>query len=107
MQPVVVSSTTVSPISAVLLGAVVGGAGSIGRNLHEVQEGRMTLSQAMSRGLVHGAIAGAATTAATLLTANVSDNGALHLATLAITTAGLSYLVATGLDKTLPCAPES
>lgn len=88
-----------APVSAALLGAVIGGANNFGRNMHLVQQGRMTVSQAMAHGLMHGAATSVATTTATLLTANVTDSDALHLAALAITAAGLSYLIAVGMDK--------
>jgi hypothetical protein len=59
----------------------------------------MTVSQALAHGLMHGAATSVATTTATLLTANVADSDALHLAALAVTAAGLSYLIAVGMDK--------
>jgi hypothetical protein len=85
-----------TPVSAALLGAVIGGANAFGRNLYRVQQGEMTISQAMVRGLMHGAATSVATTTAAVLTANVTDSDALHLAALAATTAGLSYLITAG-----------
>ncbi len=107
LQPVNIPPTIRAPISAALLGAVIGSANSFGRNLHEVQRGRMTLPQAITRGVMHGAATSAATSTAILLTANMTDSDALHLAALAVTTAGLSYLIAVGLEKTLPRSGEA
>ena len=98
-RPVNIPPTISAPVSAALLGAVIGGANNFGRNLCHVQNGRMTVYQALARGLMHGASTSVATTTATLLTANVTDSDALHLAALAVTAAGLSYLIEAGLSK--------
>jgi hypothetical protein len=85
-----------APVSSALLGAVIGGANAFGRNMYHVQQGEMTVSQAVVRGLMHGAATSLATTTATLLTASVTDSDALHLTALAATAAGLSYLISAG-----------
>jgi hypothetical protein len=96
-RPGSIPPTISAPVSAALLGAVIGGANAFGRNLHQVQSGRMTLSQALVRGLLHGAATSVATTTAAVLTANVTESDLLRLTALAATTAGLSYLIAAGV----------
>jgi hypothetical protein len=96
LRPANLPPTVSAPVSAALLGAVIGGANAFGRNLYRVQQGEMTVSQAVVRGLMHGAATSLATTTAAVLTANVTESDALHLAALAATTAGLSYLITAG-----------
>mgnify|MGYP000321383160 CR=1 FL=1 len=100
-RPINIPPSVSAPVSAALLGAVIGGANAFGRNMHRVQQGKMTLSQAVVRGLMHGAATSLATTTATLLTANVTDSDALHLTALAATAAGLSYLISAGAHSAL------
>ncbi|WP_319523033.1 hypothetical protein [uncultured Desulfosarcina sp.] len=100
-RPVNIPPSVSAPVSAALLGAVIGGANAFGRNMYHVQQGEMTVSQAVVRGLMHGAATSLATTTATVLTANVTDSDALHLAALAATAAGLSYLISAGAHTAL------
>jgi hypothetical protein len=92
-RPTGIPPTISAPISAAMLGAVIGGANAFGRNLYLVQKGEMSLRQAVVHGLMQGAATSVATTGAALLTANLTDNNALHLTALAATAAGLSYLL--------------
>lgn len=85
-----------APVSAALLGAVIGGANAFGRNLYRVQKGEMNLSQAMGRSLMHGAATSLATTAAAVLAPSITDSDAVHLIALTATAAGLSYLICAG-----------
>lgn len=101
LRPVAIPPTVSAPVSAAILGAVIGGANAFGRNLHRVQQGKMTLPQAMARGLLHGAATSVATTAAAVLTANVTESDLLHLTALAATTAGLSYLISAGVPSSV------
>jgi hypothetical protein len=100
-RPINIPPSVSAPVSAALLGAVIGGANAFGRNMYQVQQGKMTLSQAVVRGLMHGAATSLATTTATLLTANVTDSDALHLTALAATAASLSYLISAGAHTAL------
>ena len=83
-------------VSTALLGAVIGGANALGHNLHQVQRGEMTINQAILRSVAHGAATSLATTTAAALTANLAERDVLHLTALAVTTAGLSYLISVG-----------
>lgn len=96
-RPTTIPPSVSAPVSAAILGAVIGGANAFGRNLYRVRQGKMTLSQAMVRGLLHGAATSVATTTAAVLTANVTESDLLHLTALAATTAGLSYLISAGV----------
>ena len=100
-RPFNIPPTVSEPVTAALVGAVIGGANNFGRNLVQVRQGKMTVSQALGRGVMHGAATSLATTIATLLTADVRQSHALHLTALAITAGGLSYLIEAGLNKTV------
>jgi len=88
-------------ISTALLGAVIGGANALGRNLYRVRKDEISMSQAITRAVLDGAATSAATTAAGFLTAGLTENNALRLAALAASTAGLSYLIAAGFQSIL------
>ena len=98
-RPFNIPSTVSEPLTAALVGAVIGGANNFGRNLVHVRQGKITVSQALGRGVMHGAAASLATTIATLLTADVRQSHALHLSALAITAGGLSYLIEVEVNK--------
>jgi hypothetical protein len=100
-RPVNVPANVSAPVSMALVGAVIAGANALGQNMHRVKQGETSVSQALTRSLMHGAAASLAATTAAVLTANLTDSDVLHLAALAATTAGVSYLISTGVRRTV------
>jgi hypothetical protein len=76
-----------------LWSAVISGANELGRNLHGVRRGEVTVAEALARSLLRGAATSLATTTATALTADLADRHVIRLAALAATTTALSYLI--------------
>lgn len=93
MQPPYGPLTVATIFPAALWAAAIGGANELGRNLHKVQSKEITMAEAIRRSLVRGAATSLATTTASALTSGLRDQSLLHLATLAVTTTGLSYLM--------------
>lgn len=89
-----VTNTVVSQaISAGTFGLIVVGAGTMGANLHRVQDGEMSMGDAVANSLAKGAAGGVAAAGATAAATSFTSGGALGLAvTLAVGT-GISYLL--------------
>lgn len=80
-------------ISAGLLGTVIGGSTAMALDLHRIQEGRMTLSQAFTDSLAKGAGVGVATAAATAVARAVGGGPVLSLAVIIATATGVGYVL--------------
>lgn len=80
-------------LSAGLFGMIVAGTGTMGANLHRVQQGEMSLGEALSESLVRGAAAGVATAAASAAANFLTRGGLLGLGVTLATATGVSYLI--------------
>lgn len=80
-------------LSAGLFGMIVAGTGTMGANLHKVQQGEMSLGEALSESLVRGAAAGVATAAASAAASSFTRGGLLGLGVTLATATGVSYLI--------------
>ncbi|PIE65361.1 MAG: hypothetical protein CSA26_03290 [Desulfobacterales bacterium] len=90
-----VTSSYISPevVSAGMMGLIVVGTGTMGANLHKVQEGKMTIGEAATDSLVKGAAGGVAAASATAASTTLTGGGLMGLGvTLAVAT-GVSYLL--------------
>ncbi|PHR27238.1 MAG: hypothetical protein COA36_09630 [Desulfotalea sp.] len=91
--PVVASNVTSQAYAAGVLGLIVVSTGTLGANLHRVQDGDMSMTDAVANSLAKGAAGGVAAAGATAVAASFTAGGALGLAvTLAVGT-GVSYLL--------------
>lgn len=87
-QPVVANA-----LSAGLLGLIVVGTGTMGVNLHRVQDGEMSMSEALSNSLTRGAAGGAAAAGATAAAATLTSGGLVGLAVTLVAGTGISYML--------------
>lgn len=91
--PVTSNTLSSQTLSAGLFGLIVVGTGTLGANLHRVQDGEMGMGDAVSNSLAKGAVGGVAAAGATAAAKGFTTGGAIGLAvTLAVGT-GVSYLL--------------
>jgi len=89
----VTNNVTSQVISAGVLGLIVVGTGTLGANLHRVQDGGMNMSEAVANSLAKGAAGGAAAAGATAASTSFTTGGALGLAVTVAVGTGISYLL--------------
>jgi len=87
------SVTIPSALAAGLFGLIVVGTGSMGANLHKVNDGDMTMSKALNNSLIKGAAGGVAAAGATAASATLTSGGIAGLTVLLATATGISYLL--------------
>lgn len=78
-------------LSAALLGAAIGSANALGRNLHRVQQNEISMGEACRDSLVHGAAASFITTTATAVCSGISRYPMLRHASFVTAVGVLSY----------------
>ncbi len=88
-QPLISSEV----VAAGVMGVIVAGTGTMGGNLHKIQDGDMTMGEAVTDSLTRGAAGGVAAAAATLATKNLTSGGFAGLAVTLATATGVSYLL--------------
>lgn len=89
-------ATAVHPfhvLASGLFGLVVVGTGTLGASLHKVNQGDMSMSEALSHSLSTGAVGGIATAAATAASSALTRGGLPGLAVTLATATGVSYLL--------------
>ncbi len=80
-------------VAAGIMGVIVAGTGSLGSNLHRVEDGDMTMTEAATNSLVKGAAGGVAAAAATAAAKSLTNGGITGLAVTLATATGVSYLL--------------
>ncbi len=93
--PVAMQQSSVSSevVAAGVMGVIVAGTGTMGANLHKVQDGDMTMGEAVTDSLTCGAAAGVAAATATLATKSLTSGGLTGLMVTLATATGVSYLL--------------
>jgi len=81
-------------VAAGVLGLIVVATGTLGANLHKVQDGDLTVGEAVNNSLVKGAAGGIATASATAASTALTSGGLAGLAITLATATGVSYLLA-------------
>lgn len=89
----VASNATSQALSVGVLGLIVVGTGTLGANLHRVQDGDMSMSEAVTNSLAKGAAGGVAAAGATAASTSFTTGGALGLAVTVAVGTGISYLL--------------
>jgi len=89
----VASNVTSQALSVGVLGLIVVGTGTLGANLHRVQDGDMSMSEAVTNSLAKGAAGGVAAAGATAASTSFTTGGALGLAVTVAVGTGISYLL--------------
>lgn len=80
-------------LAAGMMGLVIVGTGTMGANLHRVQEGDITIGEALNDSMAKGATAGVTAASATVVSKTLTSGGLVGLGvTLAVAT-GVSYLL--------------
>ncbi len=80
-------------VAAGVMGLIVAGTGSLGANLHRVEEGDMSMTDAATNSLIKGAAGGVAAAAATAAAKSLTTGGVAGLAVTLATATGVSYLL--------------
>ncbi|MBM9612832.1 hypothetical protein JWJ90_00870 [Desulfobulbus rhabdoformis] len=80
-------------LAAGLFGMVVVGTGTLGANLHKVNEGEMSMGDALGQSVSKGAVGGLATAAATAASSSLTSGGLFGLAVTVATATGVNYLL--------------
>jgi len=91
--PVQTDVSTSPVIAAGIFGLIVAGTGTMGANLHKVNDGKMTMGEAMGNSLVKGAAGGVAAASATAASATFTSGGIAGLAVTLAAATGVSYLL--------------
>lgn len=86
-------SLTEQVVSAAAFGAIVVATGTMGANLHKVQQGDMGLGQSVNNSLVNGLKGGIAAGSATAAAKTLTAGGAIGLAVTLVAATGVSYLL--------------
>ena len=91
--PVQVNVSTSEITAAGIFGLIVAGTGTMGANLHKVNDGKMTMGEAVGNSLVKGAAGGVAAASATAATSTFTNGGIAGLAVTLAAATGVSYLL--------------
>jgi hypothetical protein len=91
--PVQATVKTSEVLAAGIFGLIVAGTGTMGANLHKVNDGKMTMGEAMGNSLVKGAAGGIAAASATAASTTFTSGGAAGLAVTLAAATGVSYLL--------------
>lgn len=86
----VVTSQT---LAAGMFGLIMVTTSAMGANLHKVQDGGITMGEALSDSLVKGAAGGIAAASATAASASLTNGGIAGLTVILTTATGISYLL--------------
>lgn len=89
-QPSIVSAEVVA---AGVMGLIVAGTGTMGANLHKVEDGDMSMGEAVSNSMVRGAAGGVAAATATAAATTLTAGGLTGLAVTLAAATGVSYLL--------------
>ena len=95
VAPVKASTTMVTSqiLAAGMFGLIVVTTSVMGANLHKVQDGGITMGDALSTSLVKGAAGGIAAASATAASTSLTNGGIAGLAVILTTATGISYLL--------------
>ncbi len=91
--PVQTNVNTSKIVEAGIFGLIVVGTGTMGANLHKVNDGKMTMGEAVGNSLVKGAAGGAAAASGTAASTTFTNGGAAGLAVTLAAAIGVSYLL--------------
>lgn len=91
--PVQTNVNTSQIVDAGIFGLIVAGTGTMGANLHKVNDGQMTMGEAVGNSLVKGAAGGAAAASATAASGTFTNGGVAGLAVTLAAAIGVSYLL--------------
>ena len=91
--PVQATVKTSEVLAAGIFGLIVAGTGTMGANLHKVNDGKMTMGEAMGNSLVKGAAGGIAAASATAASTTFTSGGVAGLAVTVAAATGVSYLL--------------
>lgn len=87
------AAVTSEALAAGMFGLIVVATGTMGANLHKVQDGDMSMSQAVNNSLVKGAAGGIAAASATAASSTLTNGGIAGLAVTLAAATGVSYLL--------------
>ncbi len=90
------TTITSEALAAGMFGLIVVATGTMGANLHKVQNGDMTMSQAVNNSLAKGAAGGVAAASATAASATLTSGGITGLAVTLAAATGVGYLLSNG-----------
>ena len=80
-------------LAAGMFGLIVVGTGTMGANLHKVQDGDMSMSEAVNNSLIKGAAGGIAAASATAASNTLTSGGIAGLAVTLAAATGVTYLL--------------
>ncbi len=92
-QQQLVNPVASQALSVGVLGLIVVSTGTMGANLRKVEEGEMSMGEAVSNSLAKGAAGGIAAATATAASATLTSGGLAGLAVTLATATGVSYLL--------------
>ncbi len=84
---------TSKTVAAGVMGLIVVSTGTMGANLHRVQEGDMTMTEAVNNSLAQGAKGGICAASGTAAAATLSSGGLTGLAVTLAAATGVAYLL--------------
>ena len=84
---------TSQTLAAGMFGLIIVGTGAMGANLHKVNDGDMSMGEALSNSLVKGAAGGIAAASATAASTTLTSGGIAGLAVTLATATGVGYLL--------------
>lgn len=84
---------TTEVLAAGVFGLIVAGTGTMGANLHKVNDGKMTMGDAVGNSLVKGAAGGVAAASATAASTTLTSGGMAGLLVTLAAATGVSYLL--------------
>lgn len=87
------ADVTSQALAAGMFGLIVVATGTMGANLHKVQDGDMTMGEALNKSLVKGAAGGIAAASATAASSTLTGGGIAGLVVTLAAATGVSYLL--------------
>ncbi len=87
------STVSQQAFAAGVFGLIVVGTGALGTNIHRVQDGEMSVKQAVSKSVVAGVKGGVTAAGATAAASWLTKGGALGIAVTVAVGTGISYLI--------------
>lgn len=91
--PVQTNIKTSEIMAAGMFGLIVAGTGTMGANLHKVNDGDMTMGEAVGNSLTKGAAGGIAAASATAASTTFTNGGIAGLTVTLAAAIGVSYLL--------------
>ncbi|HHB77173.1 MAG TPA: hypothetical protein ENK84_11650 [Desulfobulbus sp.] len=90
------TAATSQALAVGMLGLIIVGTGTMGANLHKVQDGDMAMGEAVNNSLIKGAAGGLAAASATAASSTLTSGGITGLVVTLATATGVSYLLSNG-----------